>query len=375
MHIVIDCRFVHHSGIGRYIREIVPRLLRKLEGHRFTLLVSRREYDGFFMQQCEAAQAAFCYVEAGMYSLREQWEIPLRVPSCDVFWSLHYNAPILPLRARKKMVTIHDMAHLAVPEGMSFAKRLYARLFFWNAAHSYDEVLTDSEFSQQEILRYENVQKEKVHVHCIAVNTGVYRPCTDKTKREKIRRRYGLPANYFLFVGNAKPNKNIRRMLEAYAVFRENSSEEIALAIVGKKDGLLTGVEGLDNLMDSLGLGSSVCFTGFVADEDLPILYSAARAFVFPSLYEGFGLPPLEAMACGCPVIASDAASLPEVCGEAALYVNPYDIQDMAAKLQNLASSAQLADRLVNDGFRRVKNFSWDMAAASIGNRLENLCL
>ena len=207
------------------------------------------------------------------------------------------------------------------------------------------------------------------------MNTGVYRPCTDKEKREEIRRRYGLPANYFLFVGNAKPNKNIRRMLEAYAVFRENSSEEIALAIVGKKDGLLTGVEGLDNLMDSLGLGSSVCFTGFVADEDLPILYSAARAFVFPSLYEGFGLPPLEAMACGCPVIASDAASMPEVCGEAALYVNPYDIQDMAATLQNLASSAQLADRLVNDGFRRVKNFSWDMAAASIGNRLENLCL
>lgn len=374
MHIVIDCRFVHHSGIGRYTRELVPRLLRQMTGHRFTLIVSRKEFDEAFIRQCGETHAAFCYAEAGMYSLREQWEIPLCVPSCDVFWSLHYNAPVLPLRAKKKIVTIHDMAHLAMPEGLSFIKRLYARLFFWNATHRYDAILTVSEFSRQEISHFEKISKEKVHVYYIAVDTEHYKPCKDRRKWEAVLRRYDLPAEYFLFVGNTKPNKNIRRMLEAYALFREKSREDIALAVVGKKDGLMTGVEGLDELMDDLGIEDHTYFTGFVPEEDLPVLYSAARAFVFPSIYEGFGLPPLEAMACGCPVIASDVASLPEVCGDAALYANPYDARDMAAKLQELASSASLAERLVGAGFRRVEQFSWNQAAASIGSWLEADC-
>ena len=375
MHIVIDCRFVHHSGIGRYIREIVPRLLRKMAGHRFTLLVSREERDEAFMQQCAAAHAVFCYVKAGMYSLREQWEIPRCVPPCDIFWSMHYNAPILPLRARKKIVTIHDMAHLAMPEGLSLIKRIYAKLFFWNASHCSDHILTDSKFSRREILRYENVREEKVSVHYIAVDTERYRPCSDSMKLEEVCRRYALPTDFFLFVGNTKPNKNIGHMLKAYALFREKGGADIALVIVGKKEGLSTGAKGLGELMDSLGLRDRVFFTGFVPDEDLPMLYGVARAFVFPSLYEGFGLPPLEAMACGCPVISSHAASLPEVCGEAVLYVDPYDIHDIAAKLRKFMDTPHLAERLAERGLRQAEIFSWDRAATSIGNRMEQICL
>lgn len=366
MHIVIDCRFVHHSGIGRYIREIVPRILRQMADHNFTLIVSREECDETFMRQCEAAHAAFCYVEAGMYSLREQWELPWRIPSCDVFWAVHYNAPLLPLRAKKRLVTIHDMAHLAVQDGMSFAKRFYARLFFWNAAHRYDHVFTDSKFSRQEILRHEKVPEEKVSVHYIAVDTERYCPCEDEGRKAEVRHRYGLSQEYFLFVGNVKLNKNLLRMLEAYAAFHEEDRDGIALAIVGKKEGLMTGVAEMEPLVRSLGVAEDVRFTGFVADEDLPVLYSAAKAFVFPSLYEGFGLPPLEAMACGCPVIASDAASLPEVCGDAAFYVNPYDIHDIAAGLHELADHPELAADLVRRGFRQVGRFSWEEAASSI---------
>lgn len=372
MHIVIDCRFVCHSGIGRYIREIVPRLLRQMAKHEFTLLVSRREHSESFIKQCEEARAAFRYVEAEMYSLREQWEIPFCVPECDVFWSLHYNAPVMPVRAKKKIVTIHDMAHLAMQEDLSLIKRLYARLFFWNAAHRYDCILTVSEFSRREILRYETVPSDKISVHYIAADTETYRPCMDAKALEKVLRSYGLPKAYIMFVGNVKPNKNLLRMLKAYDAFRQRNSG-ISLVIVGKREGLMTGVGRMDALIRRLGIGDMVYFTGFVEDEDLPVLYSGAKAFVFPSLYEGFGLPPLEAMACGCPVIASSAASIPEICGEAALYADPYDVGDIAAKLQELVASPELAAKLKERGFRRVKAFSWDRAAEGIGSRLEQM--
>ncbi len=372
MHIVIDCRFVRHSGIGRYVREIVPRLLRHMSREKFTLLVSRGEWDEVFVQQCKAAHAFFCHVEAGMYSLREQWEIPLRIPRCDVFWAPHYNAPLLPLRARRKIVTIHDMAHLALQDGMSLPKRLYARLFFWNAAHRYDRVFTDSEFSCREILHYEDIAREKVDVHYIAADTDSYRPCGDEERKREVRRLYALPEDYFLFVGNVKPNKNLRRMLEAYAIFRREGGHA-SLAIVGKKEGLMTGEAGMEEHVRSLGIGDHVLFTGFVADEHLPVIYSAARAFVFPSLYEGFGLPPLEAMACGCPTIVSRAASLPEVCGDAALYVDPHDSRDIAGRLREITDCPQTAQKLVERGFHQVRRFSWEDTVRGIAAVLEEL--
>lgn len=373
MHIVVDCRFVHHSGIGRYIRELVPRIMERLAEDGFTLLVSPEERDDIFLGQCERAK--LIPLEAGMYSLAEQWEVPRRVPSCDIFWAPHYNAPLLPVRAKKKIVTIHDMAHLVLQEGLSLPKRLYARLFFWNAAHRYDHILTVSDFSRSEILRWEAVPEEKISVHPIAADMVKYRPCGDEDRKRRVLERYGLPGEYILFVGNVKPNKNLRRMLEAYALFRREGTRNTGLVIVGKREGLMTGVMGLDALIRSLGIEDSVHFTGFVEDEDLPVLYSAAACFVFPSLYEGFGLPPLEAMACGCPVIASDAASIPEVCGPGALYADPRNSGDLAARLRELLGNPALAAEMTERGLRRVRRFSWEKAADGIAGLLtsENL--
>ena len=135
----------------------------------------------------------------------------------------------------------------------------------------------------------------------------------------------------------------------------------------------MTGEAGMQEHVRSLGIGDHVLFTGFVADEHLPVIYSAARAFVFPSLYEGFGLPPLEAMACGCPTIVSRAASLPEVCGDAALYVDPHDSRDIAGRLREITDCPQKAQKLVERGFHQVRRFSWEDTVRGIAAVLEEL--
>lgn len=375
--LVIDCRFVHHSGIGRYMRALVPRVLRQLPGIEATLLVQRSEYDAAFVAQCRAAGARLLPVEAGMYSLAEQWRVPLAVPRCDVFWMMHYDVPLLPVRARRRLVTIHDMAHLAVPDGMGLAKRAYARLFYWRAAQS-DAILTVSEFSRREILAYERVRPERVHVVCNGVEDSL-RPCGDARQIAAARDRYGIPPRYLLFVGNLKPNKNLPRLLAAFARAKRQTPQlaDTALAVVGRRSGLRTGEGDLDDLLRVLGLvcGRDVVLAGEVVDAELRALYTGALAFVFPSLYEGFGLPPLEAMACGCPVLAARAASLPEVCGDAALYFFPRAPEEMAAALSRIAAEPRLRSELRASGLRHAKRFSWDAAAGEIAALLCSLAV
>ncbi len=374
--IVIDCRFVHHSGIGRYMRALVPRVLRQLPEAQVVLLVGRQERDAAFERQCLALGAQLRRVGAGMYSLAEQWRVPLAVPAADVLWMMHYDVPFLPVRARRRLVTIHDMAHLAVPDGMGLAKRAYARLFYWRAAQS-DAILTVSEFSKREILAYERVRPERIHVVYNGVEEGL-RPCTDARRIAAVRARCGIPPRYLLFVGNLKPNKNLPRLLAAFARAkrREQALREAALVVVGRQAGLHTGETGVGEALRSLGLvsGRDVILAGEVSDADLALLYTGALAFVFPSLYEGFGLPPLEAMACGCPVLSSRAASLPEVCGDAALYFSPRDVEEMAAAIVRIAREPQLRECLRTRGRARAERFSWPHAAAEIACLLRALC-
>ena len=359
MHIVIDCRFVNHSGVGRYIREIVTRLV-KQPLHRFTLVVSAKEVNSRFFEQCTLSNVKFVYCSAEMCSIREQFELPLKIPACDVFWAPHYNAPILPVRAVRKIVTIHDAGHLAMQEGLSMIKRLYARLLMYTSTHWYDLVLTDSFFSKSEILKYEHIDEAKVKVQYCAVDTAQYKEVKDQVLLNQVRERYHLPKAYFLCVGNIKPNKNIIRLLKAYAYFLAHTEIKIELVIVGKRDGLLTGVKGIESVIDGLGIRKYVKFTGFVEDCHLPALYSMAEAFLFPSLYEGFGLPPLEAMACGCPVLVSNSASIPEICGDAARYFDPYDIEDIRKCLERFMQDIRLSDVLYRKELMIIKRYSWD---------------
>lgn len=361
--IVIDCRFMNHSGLGRYTCEIVSRLVHFSE-HEYVLLLNRDEINQDFVDACQLDNVSFLYINAPMYSVKEQILLPIRIPSCDVFWALHYNAPILPVRAKHKMVTIHDVGHLALPEDLSFFKRCYAKLLMYTSTHFYDRILTVSEFSKREIIRFEKILEWKVEVHPCAVDMNEYYPVTDHERISAVLKKYSLPDKYFLYVGNVKPHKNILGMIKGYAKFLQSKiNTEICLVVVGKKDGLLTGVQGLPVLLKEFNLEDKVFFTGFVGEVDLPCLYSGAQAFLFPSLYEGFGIPALEAMACNCMVVSSTAASLPEVCRDAAIYVDPHSSSSIA---EGLIATGNNAEELKKKGNERVKMFSWQRTAENI---------
>lgn len=369
MKIVIDCRFILHSGIGRYIREIVKRLT-ALRDHEYTLIGNRADYDADFFSRTASDGARVVWSGAAMYSASEQLILPFTVPECDVFWSPHYSAPALPVRARRRVVTIHDACHLAFSERLPLVKRLYARLFMYTAAHLYDRILTVSEFSKREILRFEDIPPEKIEVVYGAASpltcADIDDAGTGSAARDgagdflvdgRLRRR-----DFFLAVGSAKPHKNIGCLLRAFRIFRERCPG-MRLAIVGNERDF-SGDATLRPLIESLG--EDVVFCGTVGDGELLVLYQNSCALVFPSLYEGFGLPPLEAMAARCPVIASSSPPMPEVLGSAALYFDPLSPEDCAGEMERLVRSPALLTELIKKGEEHQKAFSWDDAARRI---------
>ncbi|MGB9857045.1 MAG: glycosyltransferase family 4 protein, partial [Dictyoglomaceae bacterium] len=197
---------------------------------------------------------------------------------------------------------------------------------------------------------YNGVDKEKFKVY-------------EKKELERIKSKYKLPERFILFVGNVKPHKNLKGLLKAFRIVAEEF-KDLFLVITGKKEGFLKGDKEIFELISkNFPLKERVIFTGYVDEKDLPILYNLAKLFVFPSLYEGFGLPPLEAMACGCPAVVSRIPPLLEICDDAVYYINPYDVGDIAKGITEVLENEKLRKELINKGFERVKEFSWKKSA------------
>ncbi len=330
MHLCIDTRMAYSSGIGTYIRNLIPRLDPVF---KLTLLVD---------PQRPFPHSNAVPFEAPIYSMREQILFPFKIPCCDIFWSPNYNVPLLPIRAKKRIVTIHDAYHLAYPQ--SRLQHLYARFVMSRAFHHSDAVFTDSQFSASELRRFFSSSRE-IHVIGLSPNWTLFQP----TKSTPVS------SPYFLFVGNHKPNKNLAGLLEAFELFVEKTKFPHRLCLVGKKQGLRSVTE--------LKPSSRVSILGEVLEEALPQLYANAAALVFPSFYEGFGLPPLEAMAVGCPTIVSCTASLPEVVGNASLFVKPDNPSDIANAMIRIASDPELVSSSKTKGFAQAKLFSWEKTA------------
>lgn len=283
----------------------------------------------------------FIVMDAPIYTIKEQILYPLRIPACDLFWSPHYNIPLLPIKAKRRAVTIHDVCHIATPYFFPKVKRLVASKLLRQAIKNSDLVVTVSEFSKQEIIKRLFAEPEKIHV----VLNGV------KKKEEAFTSllSFGLKKPFFLYVGNIKLHKNLDRTINAF------------LSLNLDCDFVLAG-----KISCHLPEHPRVKVLGEVEEKDLSLLYSQAIALIQPSLYEGFGLTPLEAMDFGCPVIASSSASLPEVCGQAAYYVDPLSEESIAKGMQAVFFRKDLRETLIQSGFCRVKEFSWDKAASQL---------
>ena len=347
--ICVDCR-ITTSGIGNYtINNLLH--VEKNFGYKISLLIKKNLSD--FSKNVK--QIKF---PARIYSLREQILFIRSIPKSDLFWSPHYNIPILPIRAKKRIVTIHDVYHLRFIDDLSIAKKIYAKVILNLAVRLSDHIITVSNFSKNEIVKLTGCMPDKVKVIYNGVRqVAAYKPFTE------VKAKYGLYDKYILFVGNVKPHKNLIRGLKAFAGLPKHLFETFNVVIVGQKDGLLTGDPDLFKWLEmNKDLENKIVFTGFVDDGELDSIYRHASLFVFPSFYEGFGLPPLEAMLNHCPVIASNSSSIPEICGDAVHYFDPLDDRSIRSAMLDVLSNENLVRNLIQFGLERIKLFTWEKA-------------
>jgi glycosyltransferase involved in cell wall biosynthesis len=279
----------------------------------------------------------------------------------DLFHAPHYV--VSPLVRRPYVVTIHDCIHLRFPEYLpNRMAPLYARVMMRQAARRAARVLTVSQASKLDILHYLHMPAEKVDVVANGLDEALA-SAPDAATLARVADRYQLTTPFVLYAGNIKPHKNVDRLIEAYAILRRRGMTDVDLVIIGDN---LSKYPELRRLVQRFQLHPHVRFLGFVPGDTLAALYRLARAFVFPSLYEGFGLPPLEAMAAGTPVVTSNVSSLPEVVGDAALLVDPMDAGAIADAMARLLTDDALHSELSRRGPARAREFSWDIAAQQV---------
>jgi glycosyltransferase involved in cell wall biosynthesis len=358
MRIAIDARKLHDYGIGTYVRNLIAQLAREGDDHTYVLVC--RERDAAFVRSLGPRFEAL--VEgANNYSLRELFSVPwgLSRARADLFHAPHYV--VSPLTRCPTIVTIHDCIHLRFPQYLPNRRAyLYARAMMLIAARHARRILTVSQASKDDILRYLKVPASKVEVIYNALDERLAAVPTEE-EISRVRERFQLRAPFILYTGNIKPHKNVDRLIEAFAILRRHRAGELKLLIIGDD---ISKYPNLRRLIHRFQLHQHVRFLGFVPDATLRVLYRLAAAFVFPSLYEGFGLPPLEAMASGAPVITSNVSSLPEVVGDAALLIDPMVPADIADAMQRVLDDPALRAELIRRGCERVKAFSWERSIA-----------
>jgi len=274
---------------------------------------------------------------------------------------LHVQFTAPPFCPCPVVVSIHDLSFEHLPETFKRRSRTQLRLTVRRSARRATRILSLSEHTRRDIIETYRIDAEKVSAIPLAA-ADHFRPVADNRELQRVRHKYGIDGDYILCVGSIQPRKNVARLIRAYALLRGNFSADKLpkLVLVGKCAWLYD--ETLRTL-EKTGVKDTSVVTGYVPESDLPALYSGALCFVYPSYFEGFGLPPLEAMKCGTPVIVGNRTSLPEVVGDAALSVDPFDIEAIAAAITRLMNNSALRDELSVRGQERARMFSWQHTA------------
>lgn len=345
MKIAVDARMIKMSGIGTYIQNL-------MKNGCYDIALGRKEEIETVKNDIQTIE-----FDAPIYGIKEQLKFPykeLRKQKPDVLHVPHYNVPIF--YRGKMVVTIHDLTHLVLPEFLpnKFAY-LYAKFMIWIALKKATKVITVSQNTKSDILKMFKVNPDKIEV----IHNGVGEEFVKKEKQEieYLYEKFNIPKNkkIIMYVGNLKPHKNLERLLEAYSKIEDIDS--ICLLLVGKA---FSNYNVLGEKEKLLKIENRVIHTGIVSQEELVDLYNLADLFVFPSLYEGFGIPILEALACGTPVICSNTSSMPEVGGDVVTYVNPLDIEQITKSIETELIKEKKIDTKAKSW---IEQFDWKKIA------------
>jgi glycosyltransferase involved in cell wall biosynthesis len=352
------------GGIGRYAVHLTEALLtlasRRCPDLEFVIFTApqtdRDVLRGVGARPCEH----FRWIKSTL--LRSSLLLPVGalLEHIEVFHGLDQSGIPLFFKAGKSVVTIHDVIPLVLPWAFPPRHRRVLATALARIRKQAEMVIVPSVAAAEDVVHFLRVERERIRVIPMGCDPR-FQPADEPVQAAALRRRYALPERYILFVGTLEPRKNVQTLLRAFAeVIAEAPQDELALVIAGGKG---WGGEDYRATVDALKLRDHVHFAGFVEDHHLPALYRGALLFVYPSLYEGFGLPVLEAMACGTPVITSNRASLPEVAGDAALLVDPTQPKALAAAMASILGDSGLRQAVRAKGLARARTFTWDAVA------------
>jgi glycosyltransferase involved in cell wall biosynthesis len=369
------------AGIGRYTRELVGTLLRfvgqdVISSHKYVLFAAtgglenrgwRLEIENLQSLVSDLQFRAVPITDDWLHRLWQRLRLPIPVEAItgplDIFYSPDFVLPPTR-RGTRTLLTVHDLSFLYHPDAFVPSLREYLERVVPRSVARADRVLADSEATRGDLIAHFGTPPEKVQVLYSGVDPR-FRPEREPAEKERLKANYGVEAPYVLSVGTLQPRKNYIRLIKAFANLQPAN---LQLAIAGGRGWLYE-----DIFAEVEKHGDRVHILGFVDDADLPALYRNAVLFVFPSLYEGFGLPVLEAMACGTPVVCSNASSLPEVADDAALIVDPFDVDGLAEAMARMLEDAELRREMAVKGLAQAARFTWQKAARQLMDAFEAL--
>lgn len=365
MRIGIDARFwgPGGKGLGRYTQKLIEKLESIDRENQYFVFLTEENFSEYVPKNKNFQKVLADY---RWYSFSEQWNMPrlLNKYKLDLVHFPHFNVPLFYVRPF--VITIHDLILLHFPTIRSttlnwawyWLKFLAYKLVIWSAIHRARKIITVSEFTKKDILENYAVLESKIEVTYEAADNVESVSVADEKKSGQTLAKYGIIRPYILYVGNAYPHKNLERLISAFAQVHQGN-RELKLVLVGKEDYFYRR---LKSIVAKKKI-SNVIFAGFVADSDLNEVYREAMVYAFPSLYEGFGIPPLEAMAMGVPVASSNHSCMREILGESALYFDGRNEKDIAEKIEKIISDVELRNDLIRKGSEQVKKYSWEKMA------------
>ncbi|OHD55242.1 MAG: hypothetical protein A2Y33_16275 [Spirochaetes bacterium GWF1_51_8] len=360
----VDVRMYRMSGIGRYLRSLLPALIERTDCH-YTLY-------GYGQDEAEMEKfprAEFVRLTSRIYHPKEHFELKKKIKPCDLYFSPHFIQPVFRIPAKRRVSTVHDVFHISDVSIYNPLQKLYMKTLYKRCIARADKVITVSGFSRSEIERYIPAAKGKIAVIPNYIDGKVfYRP--EKAELDQSKREFAAVSGFdpgrefILYVGNIKPHKNLLRLVKAFGGIKNRS---LSLLIVGGKEGFI----GAEKDFDSAIAGNpNIVFTGKVSDRMIRMMYSLAKFFVFPSYYEGFGYPPLEAMACGSAAACSGIEVIREMCGDAAYYFDPMSADDITRAVDTLDTDAGLRKELAVKGAKQAAKYTFE---ANIKSHIEVL--